>query len=299
MVAGERLCLGTVQWGLPYGIANHRGQPSREDVRRIIERAREAGIRTLDTARVYGDAERVVGEVVGDDDTFQIVTKLTPDLGEGSREDLVKRALASVETSRRLLRRDTLDTLLLHRAAHRSLADGAVWDALLELRAQGIVGRLGISVAEVDEAFPLLADESVEALQVPASLLDQRLARQGFFEAAKQTGKPIYIRSIFLQGIAFMKVNEVHPFLAPLAIALQQIDQWCRQEGVSRPEAFVAHAASLQGRLVVGFEHPTQLDDFLTLSATSETSKLAASIAPLAPEQLSPAEWLVAGVGVR
>ena len=38
-----KLALGTVQFGLPYGIANQQGQVSVEEVGQILERAREAG----------------------------------------------------------------------------------------------------------------------------------------------------------------------------------------------------------------------------------------------------------------
>ena len=48
-----RLALGSVQFGLPYGIANQDGQVSRDEAKVIIENARLASIDTLDTAIAY------------------------------------------------------------------------------------------------------------------------------------------------------------------------------------------------------------------------------------------------------
>ena len=69
-----KLALGSVQFGLPYGIANQDGQVSRDEAKIIIENARLASIDTLDTAIAYGESETCLGEVgvAG----FKVVTKL-------------------------------------------------------------------------------------------------------------------------------------------------------------------------------------------------------------------------------
>ncbi len=59
-----RLALGTVQFGLDYGISNHDGQVSDEELDAIIALARQAGIDTLDTAQAYGNAEQRLGQEI-------------------------------------------------------------------------------------------------------------------------------------------------------------------------------------------------------------------------------------------
>lgn len=54
-----KLALGTVQFGLPYGITNTAGQVAADEVTRILRRARELGLEVLDTAAAYGESERV------------------------------------------------------------------------------------------------------------------------------------------------------------------------------------------------------------------------------------------------
>ena len=53
------LCLGTAQFGLAYGITNKAGQVSEATVKSLLAQAYQAGVRWLDTAQVYGNAEAV------------------------------------------------------------------------------------------------------------------------------------------------------------------------------------------------------------------------------------------------
>ena len=85
--------LGTVQLGLPYGIANVAGKPDREQAFAILSAAVTAGVSTLDTAHAYGTSEDVIGDWLrSTGGRIDIVTK-SPDLdGAG-----VERAEAALE----------------------------------------------------------------------------------------------------------------------------------------------------------------------------------------------------------
>ena len=51
----NKIALGTVQFGLDYGVNNKRGKIPADEVFRILDKAAEAGIDTLDTAHAYGE----------------------------------------------------------------------------------------------------------------------------------------------------------------------------------------------------------------------------------------------------
>ena len=53
--------IGTVQFGIPYGIANNQGQPSNEEVMAIMKHAHESGVDEYDTAAAYGESEKRLG----------------------------------------------------------------------------------------------------------------------------------------------------------------------------------------------------------------------------------------------
>ena len=69
-----RLALGTVQFGLLYGIANSTGQVSPVDANTMLQLAADHGIDTLDTAIGYGDCETSLGEM--GIEGFKVITKL-------------------------------------------------------------------------------------------------------------------------------------------------------------------------------------------------------------------------------
>ena len=69
-----KIALGSVQFGIPYGVTNRGGMTSRQEVREILTVAARSGVDTIDTAITYGESERVLG--AEGCSRFRIVTKL-------------------------------------------------------------------------------------------------------------------------------------------------------------------------------------------------------------------------------
>ena len=53
-----KIALGTVQWGMNYGISNLNGVPNDDELNKIFRRMKDVGIDTLDTAISYGTHKR-------------------------------------------------------------------------------------------------------------------------------------------------------------------------------------------------------------------------------------------------
>ena len=71
-----QLCLGTAQFGLAYGITNASGQVAEDVVAQLLAQAAGAGIRWLDTAQAYGNAEAVLGRQMPATHPFRLISKL-------------------------------------------------------------------------------------------------------------------------------------------------------------------------------------------------------------------------------
>ena len=69
----NKIGLGTVQFGLPYGINNTYGQTQEVEVKVILQIASKNGITILDTAHAYGNCETILGKQ--DLNKFNIVSK--------------------------------------------------------------------------------------------------------------------------------------------------------------------------------------------------------------------------------
>jgi len=204
-----RLGIGTVQFGQTYGISNTNGQVPRDDVKLILELAARTGIGLLDTAANYGKAERVLGD--NDLSHFRIVSKT---LGV---EQGVHAVIARVRESVRTL--GAVDLLLVHAAKDLLGPSGAtLWRSLQALKAEGIIGGIGISAYVADDPVMLAERFRPDAMQLPFSLLDQRLLKDGSLTRLKQLGVEVHARSLFLQGLLFMsqppeKLGTARPML--------------------------------------------------------------------------------------
>ncbi|HEX2759654.1 MAG TPA: aldo/keto reductase, partial [Rhizomicrobium sp.] len=202
-----RLGLGTVQFGQAYGVSNSRGQVSGLEAQAILARAAQAGIRLLDTAANYGEAEQVLAAL--DTAPFRIVTK-TISVKNGI-DAVIARARQSAE-------RLKADTVLVHAAA--DLAEPGLWPALQRLKAEGLFRRIGISTYVVDDPAALAARFRPDTMQLPFSLLDQRLLRDGTLARLQEMGVEIHARSLFLQGLLLMAPESLPAHLRAAAAHL-------------------------------------------------------------------------------
>lgn len=202
----SRMVLGTVQLGMPYGAANHTGQPSLATAADIVQQAIEHGVTCIDTARVYGEAEQRLGQCLdGLRDRVTLSTKLgLPEFaaGQADRQSVRSAVDASVFASCHALQVQRLDILILHRWAHRHQYAGAVWERLLELRNSGVIGQLGASLYTPAEALEAARDPDITCIQIPFNLLDWRWRDTGLQQTLQgRTDLIVHARSALLQGI--------------------------------------------------------------------------------------------------
>jgi spore coat polysaccharide biosynthesis protein SpsF len=299
------LVLGAVQLGLDYGAANRTGKPSLETALRLVRRAAESGVKTFDTARAYGDSEERLGEALAVSRPVRTITKLSPlaDLsGRPSWQAVVAAVDASIEQSRFALQREKLDCVLLHRAAHMTAYDGAVWARLLELRRQGVVASLGVSLQSPSEALMALASRDVDHIQLPFNILDWRWREAGVIAAIAARGDvTVHARSIFLQGLLASNDPLTWPRIAGVdANALLAVIAGCAKEfGREGPADLCLAYARGQNWIdgaVIGMETEAQLDANLRLSVkpplAPEDCARIETMMPRVPERLlDPAQW--------
>jgi aryl-alcohol dehydrogenase-like predicted oxidoreductase len=158
----------------------------------ILKRAAHAGVSLLDTAANYGAAETVLAGL--DIRLFRIVTK-TIGLKNGL-DAVLARARQSAGTLK-------ADTLLVHAAS--DLADENLWPALQKLKSEGLFRKIGISAYVADDPAALAARFRPDVMQLPFSLLDQRLLADGTLARLADLGVEIHARSLFLQGLLFLE----------------------------------------------------------------------------------------------
>lgn len=259
-MAASRLGLGTVQFGTAYGITNARGQVDRQSVAAILDAGRAAGIRLIDTAAAYGTAEQVIGPLVAGRADYTVVTKTLPN--PANPQSAADRA----RQSHRTLGGGRLHGLLVHHASDLQAAQGPeLWKALLELRDGGLFAGIGISAYITDDLLGLARRFRPAIMQLPVSILDQRLVRQGTLAALKDLGVEIHVRSAFLQGLVFMDPRKLPPRLAHARERLTAFHARLRGLGMSPLQAAIRFLLSVRevDNVVVGTTSVDELQEII------------------------------------
>lgn len=244
----RKLVLGTVQFGLQYGI-NSAGRPSTENVSDILIEAKKGGVEILDTSSAYGDAEEVLGAVKAAD-KFKIVSKYPK--GEKSIEESFNKSL-------KVLGADRLYGYLLHHfEVYRE--NKQIWNDFVKLQNEGRVERIGFSLYEPWELDIILNDGiPFSLIQVPFNIFDRQF--ETYFKQLKALGVEIHVRSTFLQGLFFKDRNTLPEKLVPLKKYLLQLDQYAASKHISVGDLALNYNlqnANIDG-VLIGVDNKVQL----------------------------------------
>lgn len=268
-----RLVLGTAQLGMPYGIANHTGQPDFETAVSIVKIAWGGGIREFDTAQAYGESEAVLGKALsslGISKDARIITKLDPKLEPHQGQDIRRAIKRSLER----LQLPSLYGLMLHREEWLGHLDRGLEKTLRALVLDGTVQHLGVSLYTPARAVQALESDIFGMIQVPANILDRRFADAGVFNLAAEKGKQVYIRSVFLQGLLLMKPEGLPSHMAFARDTISKVDSLCARHGYTRPKMVLFYIKEKypHAKIIMGAETPIQLEQNINIWKDNFTS---------------------------
>jgi aryl-alcohol dehydrogenase-like predicted oxidoreductase len=193
----KKLILGTVQFGLKYGINNSNGKPKKSDVFKILSYAHENGIKYLDTAESYGNAHDLIGEFhkLNPTKKFQIITKFPHDF-ENSLEENINIYLTQLNV-------DYLNTIMFH-SFESYIKNKEQLENIIKHKNKNFKN-IGVSVYSNDQIDEIIDNINVDIIQLPFNLFDNMNLRGELLKKAKEQNKIIHTRSAFLQGLFFMK----------------------------------------------------------------------------------------------
>lgn len=284
-----KLALGTVQFGVNYGIANLDGQVSLEEAQAIINHAVECGLDTLDTAVNYGDSEQRLGEIGVTN--WQVISKLPalPDQCDGVDTWVRGQVHAALER----LRNTKLHGLLLHRPEQLLGKFGKeLYNALLALKHDGLVEKIGVSIYDPIELDAITKNFKIDLVQAPFNVLDRRLIMTGWMNKLAQMDIELHTRSVFLQGLLLMPSDTRPTNFSRWRSTWQQWDQWLVETGFTPLQACLRDALSHTGiaRVIVGVDSLTQFKE-LVLAAQGSIPELPRELSTTDIDLINPAHW--------
>lgn len=223
----NKLVLGTVQMGLPYGVNNSIGKISFENSCQILAQAFDLGISTLDTAEAYGNAHRVIGEFhkANPKVKFDIITKIPHEISDLKIEERIEAYCQELHV-------DYLEVLLFH-SFDSYQNNQHLLLALNKIKSQGLINNIGVSVYTNTQIESLLDDDLVSVVQMPFNLLDNESIRGDLMQKLKDKGKKIHTRSAFLQGLLFTDTYSNNAIAQQLSQQLLEIRKLANEENIS------------------------------------------------------------------
>ena len=275
----NKLVLGTVQFGLQYGV-NSAGRPSQDVVRSILREAAKGGIKTLDTSSAYGNSEQILGECITADENFKIISKYPK--GKTAISEMFK-------TSLKRLKVDHLYGYLLHHfEVYKN--NPKVWDEFVALKDSGRVKKIGFSLYTPDELEFILDHKSTfDLIQVPFNIFDKKFLP--YMKELHEKGVEIHVRSTFLQGLFFKDRKAMPEKLQPMKTYLLQLDEFSKKSGLSISE--IALNYNLQNPYIdgvlIGVDNLEQLQTNLK---SVKNTPIDIEIEVKEKELLNPVNWI-------
>ena len=260
MALNSKLSLGTVQFGLDYGVTNQNGQVTIDTARNILNIAKQSNIRTLDTASLYGNSEQVLGEIGIND--YQVITKTT------FLKDDVNEVIVNFYKSLERLNRDKVEGLLIHNIGDiENNQFDTLFSKLNELKKEGLIGKIGFSTYTPEQIDFLLNTFDFDLIQVPFNVFDNRLIVGGQLKRLKNKGIEVHVRSVFLQGL-LLDFNSLGSYFSNWKKKFDDYQKIVKDSELSLLEYALNFALNVEeiDRVLVGVNNQKQLTDIVKAS---------------------------------
>jgi aryl-alcohol dehydrogenase-like predicted oxidoreductase len=238
-----KLALGTVQFGKKYGISNTKGKILDKEVLPILKFAKSKGIRMIDTAMDYGDAEKILGNK--NIQNFDIITKLSriPNSCLNSKDWIEKKVFKSLNN----LNINKIYGLLMHRPDQLNSNLGfQIYKVLNNLKKKGIIKKIGISIYNPNELDKIVSKFKIDIVQAPLNILDRSLIESGWLSKLKKKHIEVHARSIFLQGLLLLEEDKLPNKFKCFGSFWKQWFVWLKKNNISAIKLCLAYIKSVK-----------------------------------------------------
>lgn len=225
-----KLALGTVQFGKKYGISNTGGKILNKEILPILKFSKLKGIKVIDTAIDYGDAEKILGNQ--NIKNFNVITKLPkiPNPCPNLKDWIEKQVLKSLHR----LKIKKIYGLLLHRPDQLNSNSGLrIFKILNNLKKRGVIKKIGVSIYNPRELDKIIPKFELDIVQAPLNILDRRLIDSGWLSKLKKKNIEVHARSIFLQGLLLFEEKNLPDKFKASSSFWSQWFGWLKKNNIS------------------------------------------------------------------
>ena len=196
-----KIALGSVQFGMNYGITNKLGKVDPKEIKSILSLANLKDVTYIDTAQAYGNSEKIIGDFCENKSDLSFISKLKPQNKKKYSLQMEEKWEEEFQKTLSNLKIKNLDAFLIHNSNDLNNQNPELLlDWLISLKERDLVKRIGISIYH-DTNIDKLPLREIDLIQLPLSLYDQRLLSNGTVKKLHELNISIHSRSIFLQGL--------------------------------------------------------------------------------------------------
>jgi aryl-alcohol dehydrogenase-like predicted oxidoreductase len=260
----NRLALSTAHFRRPGALTPARARQFDTELRGAFELAADAGMTLVDISAEGTETEALVGRLAPRDRPFRPIAKTAPLHGG------IAAVVARARRSLRNLGTTCGYAIVVSEAEDLLGPEGdELWRALTDLRDTGLFEKIGVSARIEDAPAALARRFRPDIMQLPVSLLDQRLVSGGELQTLAELGVEVHLRSIFLQGLMFLPSDGLPPELAEAGPRLSRIRREIAEAGADPLQAALAFALRQTdaSHVVVGVASEAELRAILAAAA--------------------------------
>lgn len=281
-----KIVLGTVQFGVNYGINNTTGQVPFSEVCDILRIAHGNGVNTLDTSSAYGESEIVLGKALAETKLkFNIVSKYPK--SDKSVSETFEQSLKNLGVKK-------LYGYLVHHFNFYQQKP-SIFDEMYQFKTEGKITKIGFSIYSVDQIKELLDNNILfDIIQFPYNMLDRQF--EPYMQELCNRGVEIHTRSAFLQGLFFKDTNTLSDKLKPLKPYLDNLHAYCAKRNITMEQLALGYVVSndcVRGNLI-GVDNHHQLRSNVNAvnnSLSAEDVAFVRSVDVKEKNLLNPVNW--------
>jgi len=277
----NKIILGTVQFGLDYGVSNRKGIPSNNELNEIFSIAKVSGISLLDTAPSYGNAEKRIGDF--SHENFKIITKI-------NNIDSAETLQNSINNSLNNLKSNFLYGCLFHNV-NEIFQNLYLWEELNNFKKLGLIKKIGVSLYHPKDLENLLLLKiTPDIIQIPFNIIDRRF--ESYFERLIKLNVEIHVRSIFLQGLLINFDLMSNSKFSKWDSHWNKYKNWLKSQQISPLEAAISHVNAFKeiSYCVIGVEDSLQLKQII-LASKNKALKAPKSLISFDDKLINPYLW--------
>lgn len=249
----ERICIGTAQFGMNYGISNSKGQTPKKEVFKILDFAQKNQITWLDTAESYGNSQSILGEYLKyNRGFFHVQSKINSEILD------INRTLNELQI-------DYLDSYLFHSYNQFKTNQKNIREKVLNLKKEGVCKALGVSIYNNEEGTDQELLDFADEVQLPFNLLDNYERRKNLIQILNGNNIKIQTRSIFLQGLILLSNYSFPKHLSGAKVIVDQLEKIALRYKLTKSQLAIAYAFSYSfaDKILMGVETLNQFEENL------------------------------------